>query len=296
MDIPQFPDSRPILLEDKPMFDAIFAADPPYLSAYSFTNLYAWAIPYGTTISRLNDHIIVHHEVEGRKILLEPLGSGDVKEAIEECFHRGPAHFCEFERVSERTAKMLAGNSNYQVEKDRNDSDYVYLTDDLIYLQGRKYDAKRNFINRFKSEYDYEYVHMDADAAGECLQFAHEWCEERSCETVDGLKREQCAVYQMLTHFDDLDICGGAIRACGKIVAFTLGEALNPETMVIHVEKADSNIAGLYQVINNEFASHEARPYKYINREQDLGLPGLRKAKQSYHPVKMIDAYRIRRA
>lgn len=296
MDIPQFPDSREITLQDKPLFDSIFSARPPELSAYTFTNLFAWAVPYGTTVSRVDDWIVVQHERDGCRLVLEPLGEGDAREAVEKCFERAGNARIEFERLHSGTASLFEGDKAYSVARDRDDSDYLYLAEDLINLNGRKYDAKRNFINRFKSDYDYEYFSIDAGSAAECLEFAHEWCEDRSCETQEGLKRELCAVYQMLTNFDTLGICGGGIRTDGRIVAFSLGEQLNPETMVVHVEKADSSIAGVYQTINNEFCIHEAAGYKYINREQDLGVPGLRKAKKSYHPVGMIEAFDLKRA
>ena len=88
----------------------------------------------------------------------------------------------------------------------------------------------------------------------------------------------------MLSNFTSLQIVGGAIKMLGRVVAFALGEKLNPQTMVVHVEKATPGIDGLYQLINNEFCAHEAREVAFVNREQDLGVPGLRKAKLSYHP------------
>ena len=99
----------------------------------------------------------------------------------------------------------------------------------------------------------------------------------------------------MLSHFQELGIVGGAIVIEGKIVAFSLGEALNPETLVVHVEKADSKFRGIYQVINNEFCIHEATNYTYVNREQDLGIPGIRKAKLSYQPHRIVETYRLER-
>ena len=294
MTFPEFPDSRDIFLSDKPIFDEIFAANPPELSAYTFTNIFAWRASYVFQVSSLGDYlVIVHHDHEGRKFCWEPLGSGDVRSAILEIFNRIDGQL-DFRHISAKTAGLIKDCPNLAVEPDRSNFDYLYLADDLINLAGRKFDAKRNFIKRFKAVNDYQYESITQETAQECLEFASAWCDERSCETVEGLMREYNAVSQMLTNFHALGLFGGAIRVNGKIVAFSLGEAMNPETMVVHVEKADTSFDGLYQLINNEFCIHEAQRFKYVNREQDMGIPGLRKAKKSYQPVKMIDSYRIR--
>lgn len=293
MTIPDFSDSRAILLEDKLVFDAIFAANPPEVSTYTFTNLYAWRKPYNSQISMLGGMILICDEIEGRRVFLEPLGDGDARQVMLDVFERlGMA--AVFERLHKSVASSFQNDSQFIVEADRDNFDYVYLSSDLIELPGRKYDAKRNFINRFKAEHKYEYVPMTQASGEECHRFAEIWCDQRMCRTIEGMNREQCAVYEMLSNFDALGIVGGAIRMDGEIAAFSLGEALDPETFVVHVEKADAKMDGIYQMINNEFCSHEANGFEYVNREQDLGVEGLRKAKLSYHPVELIEAYRVR--
>ena len=295
MTFPEFPDSREILLSDKPVFDSIFATNPPELSAYTFTNIFAWRASYVFQVSRLGGYtVVVHHDHEGRKFCWEPLGSGDIKSAIIEISNRIKGQL-DFTHISSSTAALFTDTPGFVAELDRNNSDYLYSINDLVKLAGRKFDAKRNYIKRFRSEYDYHYEAITQETAQECLEFASAWCDERSCKTEEGLMREYNAVSQMLTDFDSLQIFGGAIRVNGKIVAFSLGEVLNPDTLVVHVEKADTSFDGLYQLINNEFCTHEANGFKYVNREQDMGIPGLRKAKESYHPVKMVDSYKIRR-
>lgn len=292
--IPEFPEAREIRLEDKPAFDAQFDANPPELSTYTFTNIFAWRGACETTVSRVGDRILVFRREGDDVTCLEPIGRGAVAPIIEEVLNSS-TQVSSFERISGAVAAEVR-DSVVVVEPDRDNSDYLYSADDLINLAGRKYDGKRNMIGRAKASIQYEYVKLDARTAMECEEFAEYWCEDRQCETVDGLRRERCAIYQMLSNFEALGIVGGAIRANGAIVAFSLGEALNPETLVIHIEKADSRMEGLYQLINNEFCKAEAAGYRYVNREQDLGIPGLRKAKESYHPLRMIEAFRIRRA
>lgn len=291
--IPEFPQRRQIELGDKPLLDSLFAACPPELSAYTFTNIFAWREGHGSEVSRLGDHILVLQDYGGRTVCLEPLGTGPIAPVFDEVFRRSE-HISAFERISAAAVEQMIDTSLI-IEPDRDNWDYLYSADDLIALAGRKFDGKRNMIARAKASIAYEYVKLDASTALECEEFAQHWCEDRQCHTVDGLRKEKCAIYQMLSNFEGLGIVGGAIRADGAIVAFSLGEALNPDTLVIHVEKADSRIEGLYQLINNEFCKAEAGNHKYVNREQDLGIPGLRKAKESYQPIRMIETFRIRR-
>lgn len=288
MDIPRFAEWREIALTDKPVFDAAFAARPPELSAYTFTNMYAWREARVLRLSDLDGRLLVWREADGRITSFEPIGD-DPAGAIAGAIDSG----IEFTRAHADTADRLRDLPGLRIESDRDNSDYLYLASDLIELPGRDFDAKRNFVHRFKSERDYEYVVMTQETADQCREFADIWCEERSCETVEGLRKERRAMHEMLVSFGALGLRGGAIRVDGAVVAFSLGEALNPETLVVHVEKADSRLDGLYQLINNEFCVYEARDFTYVNREQDLGVPGLRKAKESYHPVRMVEAWRV---
>jgi len=120
-----------------------------------------------------------------------------------------------------------------------------------------------------------------------------EWCLLKDCQHKDGLAKEREAIKHMLENFEYLNIRSGIIEVDSKIIAVSLGEALNSETFVVHIEKANSNFTGIYQTINQMFCNNEAAGYKYINREQDLGVPGLRKAKESYHPYKMVKKYTL---
>lgn len=295
MNIPDFPQSREMTLQDKPIFDNIFHAYPPEISTYTFTNLFAWRNAYNTRISTVGEHILVHHHFEDRVACLLPLGQGDVVPAMRETFECAGGKSLRFERLPLDVAAKFEGTPGLAVKRDRDNFDYVYSAQDLINLAGRKYDGKRNFISRIRGKQEYEYLKIDQEIALECERFADQWCETRECETSDGLRKELCAIHEMLVNYDALGIVGGAIRMSGEIVAFSLGEALNPETLVIHVEKADTSIEGLYQLINNEFCIHEAQGFQYVNREQDLGIPGLRKAKKSYHPIKMVETYVVKR-
>jgi hypothetical protein len=178
-------------------------------------------------------------------------------------------------------------------EFDRGQSDYVYLAEDLIKLQGRKYHRKRNHIKQFKEKYSYQYLPLTSEWISECLRLETEWCDLRHCEAIPGLLNESVAIKEALTCYETLGLKGGAILIDGKVEAFTLGEPLNQNTVVIHIEKANSAYEGLYSLINQAFLENEWAEYTYVNREQDLGEEGLRKAKESYFPHHMINKYTL---
>ena len=132
---------------------------------------------------------------------------------------------------------------------------------------------------------------MDAGNAAGCIPVASEWLErQRSSDEI--MQAETVAIQQALNRFDELRLSGGMIRVDGKIEAFTVGEALCEDTAVIHIEKANPEIVGLYQMINHEFLQHAWSHVTFVNREEDMGIPGLRAAKQSYRPVRMVEKYR----
>jgi uncharacterized protein len=168
------------------------------------------------------------------------------------------------------------------------------LTDDLVHLKGKKYDGKRNLIKKFKATHGYEYVSVTGGLIKECVDFADEWCVEKSCDTVESLDDERSAFKEMLADFSGFHLRAGAIRIEGRMRALVLAQKLNPETMVIHMLKAYAGITGLYQTVYNEFLAREAGDFKYINMEQDLGVAGLRKSKLSYQPVRMVRKYSLR--
>lgn len=178
-------------------------------------------------------------------------------------------------------------------EPDRDHSDYIYLVSDLIQLQGRKYHRKRNHIKKFKENFDYQYVPLSPDRISECLELQTAWCDLRHCEADPGLTNEFKAIKEAFTHFGALGVVGGAVLIHGKVEAFTLGEPLNQETVVVHIEKANPDFDGLYPTLNQAFLQHRWSEYTYVNREQDLGEEGLRKAKESYFPHHMVNKYQM---
>jgi len=185
------------------------------------------------------------------------------------------------------------GDVPLTTELDRDQSDYVYLTSDLIELSGRALHAKRNHVNKFKRAYSHEYRRLTPDLVDDCLHLESSWCDLRHCWETPSLAAEEVGIHEALHHFDELSYVGGVILVEGNVEAFALGEALNDDTFVCHVEKANPAVDGLYAAINQMFCEAEADRFTYVNREQDLGVPGLRRAKESYQPHHLVPKYRV---
>jgi hypothetical protein len=294
--IPEFPQFKDFSLEEKPILEEAFLKFPPVISEFTFTNLFIWRQAYQLRISHLKDFICLLADKGDQCFFFPPIGEGDRAE----CFRillqylkkRGISP--KIARVPESMVTQIDWKENgMRVELDRNQSDYIYLAEDLIKLEGRKYHRKRNHIKQFKEKYSYQYLSLTPEWISECLRLETEWCDLRHCEVVPGLANESVAIKEALTHFDQLNMKGGVILIDGKLEAFTLGEPLNPETVVIHIEKANPAFEGLYPMVNQAFLEQAWSGYAFVNREQDLGEEGLRKAKESYFPHHMIHKHTI---
>lgn len=291
MKLPEFPSSRNLALEDKPLLDSLLKYIQPQISELTFTNLFAWNGSEPVQISRLEETVLLQRRRlrDGKTFLLPPLGKQPLTSVLRLLRTASTmsyqVSFCGI--VPEQVQQL--GREGIKVEPDRDDWDYVYLTSDLADLPGDKYHAKRNFISRCLSRYKCKYVNIGPSEVKNCLELQTEWCSLRNCSMVSGLEAENTAIKTAFDHFEYLGIFGGAVYIDNKLEAFTLAEPLNDETAVVHFEKANTEIEGLYQVINQWFCQEALRSFRFVNREQDLGMPGLRKAKQSYHPHHMVE-------
>lgn len=179
----------------------------------------------------------------------------------------------------------------YDIYESRNEFDYIYASSDLINLSGKKYHSKRNHISAFSKQYDWHYEDITSENAHKIKECAKKWYEQHLLHVDEELKCEINGVSLMLDNMDLLDVKGGAIVVDGEVVAFALGSPINQDVFDIHIEKALKEFDTAYAVINKEFAAHNLENYKYINREDDLGLEGLRKAKLSYKPQIILPKY-----
>ena len=294
--VPDFPQFKGLTREDKPLFDQLFTRFPPLISEFTFTNLFIWRHAYQPQISRFRNFLCLLSEQGKNSFFFPPIGGGDVIECLQRLLqYLGSKDIPpKIARVPEAMVARIDGKaSGMNVELDRNQCDYIYRVQDLVELKGRKYHRKRNHIKQFQEKYSYEYIRLSPEWVPQCLQLQTEWCDLRNCEANVGLHNESLATKEAFTHFEEIGVKGGAILINGKVEAFTLGDPLNPETIVIHVEKANPAYEGLYPTINQAFLEQEGAGFTYVNREQDLGEEGLRKAKESYFPHQMVNKYTI---
>ena len=295
-DIPEFPQFKELSLEDKPLFDEIFRRFPPLISEFTFTNLFIWRHAYRLKMTRFKRFLCLMSEKKADPFFFPSIGEGDVVECYSALlsYLKEKGHAPRICRVPESMAMGIDWKAaGLAAEFDRNQSDYVYLVEDLATLRGRKYHRKRNHIKKFTGRYAFKYVPLTPEWISECIRLQDVWCDIRNCDAIPSLASEALAVKEALTNFEALRIRGGTLRIDGKVEAFTLGEPLNPETVVIHIEKTNPAYDGLYPAINQAFLEHEWAGYLYVNREQDLGEEGLRKAKESYFPHHMANKYSI---
>lgn len=176
---------------------------------------------------------------------------------------------------------------------DRPNYDYIYLTQDLIDLKGKAFHGKKNHLNYFKKTYEYEYVDLTSDMADDAMKFISDFNKRKDvpAHEMELLKMEEEAMEDVFRNIEAVGYSAGAILIDGSIEAIAIGGKLGKKTITEHVEKANVEYRGLYQAINNEFCKNVAAKAKYINREEDMGIPNLRKAKLSYKPVKLLEKY-----
>lgn len=289
-------DFKPIDIQDKEIFNRYFKEDPPDISELTFTNLFMWQSVYHPLWTEQDNVLLIILNPEGATPFgLQPVGPGDKASALNILLDYLEEKTAEakISRADERFVSEVADKKRHNCLPDRNNSDYIYSTIDLIQLSGRKYHRKKNHLNQFMKSFQHEYRELDLELVECFIDMQEEWCRMRECMEIPDLLSEDYAVRRALTYFEELDYKGGAIKIDGRIEAFSLGERLNNNTAVIHIEKANPEIPGLYTAINQMFCCKSWAEIDFINREQDLGIDGLRKAKKSYHPHHMINKYTI---
>jgi uncharacterized protein len=297
--IPQFPEFKPVEIGDRDFMRTRLWEYQPETSELNFTNLFIWRNHYGLRWSTLDRWILVIGENTAHGIAaLPPIGPGsrlEVTRALLKWMADGGRRVKEprIDRADQKLVSELADAEGFDIQPVRDHFDYVYQTKSLVELNGKNYRAKRNHLNYLFRTYPITYEPMEESHIQDCLKMADEWCEARRCQEDLNLESEWGATREALLNFKALGVEGGVVRVGGKVEAFTLGELLNSQTAVVHIEKANMEVRGLYAVINQQFCEKRWRDVPLINREQDLGEPGLRRAKLSYSPDQLIDKFRI---
>ncbi|HKM34062.1 MAG TPA: phosphatidylglycerol lysyltransferase domain-containing protein [Lachnospiraceae bacterium] len=261
---------------------------------YSVGNLILWSEVYNIQYTIAEDMLFIKFMKYEEHNFAFPMGQGDLKKAFEWLFQ-----YCKEQDIKlimnmiepdmfDDIEKLYPGE--YDISYVRDNADYVYRIEDLKNLSGKKYHGKKNHINKFiKTNTDWVYESITVENSGECIEMVKEWCRENKCCKDKEKAEEICVLIMGIKYKKELNLLGGIIRTSGRIVALTLGEKSGEDMFIIHFEKAFSDVQGAYQMINQQFIIHELSNYTYVNREEDMGVMGLRKAKESYRPVFMVE-------
>lgn len=266
----------------------------------SFAALYIWGGLFHTQICFCDDFLFIRSGAPGREYYQFPRGEGDLAFAMDliyqDAVSRGsvPRLQSVTDKMCEQLENVLPGRFSFV--ENRDSFDYIYNASDLIELPGKRFHQKRNHVNRFKKELEgrYLYQKMTPEVIPEVYSFQKRWLAENSTpENQNALAQEMHVIERALLHFEALELIGGLIRVDGEIAAYTFGSHLCCDSFLVSIEKADIRYPGIYQAINQFFVENNCRDVRYINREDDAGSPGLRKAKLSYHPEILLRKFQV---
>jgi hypothetical protein len=286
--------------KDKVIFDKFFKNRYYENSHSNFTNLFMWRNAYQIMWTIEDEVLYLKATWEDEEFALQPFGP---EEKMQQAIATWLAYFKEQKKpffmygIEKSMVLQLEQyhDVGFEIEEDRDNFDYVYHSEDLIQLAGRKYHSKKNHLNSFKKSYpEAEYKPITEELITQCKLNINGWYKKHGTFDDPILTTERNAIIEVLNNFEYLNLQGGALILDHRVVAFTFGEELNTDTAVIHVEKADPDIRGAYSAINQGFVEAAWPHLTYINREEDMGLEGLRKAKISYKPVKMIEKFNVK--
>ena len=280
------------------------------ISGLSFSSLYMWRNINAFSWQKIGDYVCLagmsHLELEyGIKemFLFPPLtDNGEYEPAkLKETIYEAKRIFEEKgEKFSIRLLPLhmidiikAACPGEMKYIEDRPNYDYIYKRQDLIDLKGREYHSKKNHLNYFHNNFEYKYVKLTSDMTDDAMAFIGEFNIRKDIPEHEMalLKMEEEAMHDVFLNIEKLGYLAGAILIDDKIEAISIGGYLNKNTVTVHVEKANTSFRGIYQAINNEFCKHIPSNIKFINREEDMGIPNLRKAKLSYKPVKLLEKH-----
>ena len=289
---------RPIKAKDKDIFDKYLSQIDSRSCDMCFATLFLWRHFYNLEYTILHDMLVMR----SRDVLTSfcyPIGNGDPVPVIEELRAYAAKHQRKLilNNVYKEHEELLIQHfpGVFQINYDRDIADYIYDCEKLQKMSGRKYHGKKNHINKFKRIYeDWSYEPVTQENLAECLKMLHEW-KELYVERDNLEKNTEVVVSEnYLKHREFLGQKAGLLRVDDRVVAFSVGEKINSDTFVVHVEKAYGDMPGVYPMICQQFLLHEAGDCTYVNREDDVGDEGLRKSKMSYHPLYLLEkAYAV---
>ena len=270
-----------LALSDREAMQAVTLPSGRRNCNYTFANLVGWQFWYYTEVCVLENTVVLRYTFDGQRAYMVCTSEALSLELIEALLDDSNGNLTLI-GLEDSQVPQLSGFS-ISVEPLRDQYDYIYRRTDLATLHGRHLDAKRNHIHRFRAEHpDFEYRPLTPEFFDECRRLTAIWQEEKDeSDTIDAELRVMDTIF---LNWDALGMIGGSILVDGRMVAFTYGSAVTTDTLDVCVEKADRRVEGAFAIINQQFAEHLPEQYIYLNREEDMGITGLRQAKLSYHP------------
>ena len=286
---------KPFSPEDKRFYEDLLFAEGERGCEFSFANLYLWG---RQSFAEMNGNIVIFSQFDRRTVYPFPLGKADIKEAIsaiiEDSRSRGIP--CRITGMSHSQAKYLEESfpGKFKFHTDRGSYDYVYDINDLSELRGKKYHSKKNHLNRFiENNPDYKALPITEENIAMAESFVNEWFITKEKENPDGdYMMEKAAIKKAFKHYFEIGLEGLIIVSRGEVLALTMGSILSSDTFDVQFEKAKSDVNGAYTVVNYEFARYIREKYpnvRFLDREEDMGIEGLRKAKESYKPHHLVE-------
>ena len=278
-----------VTLEDKSWVEPIFKKCNRRGNEYTFANLFDWSKPQNIKIAKYKDCIVFKHFSKS-SVYSCPIGNGNLPEVVEMLMEESHKYDDKLKlvNVDEFDAELIekAFPGKFEIKERRNDFDYIYVAKDLGNLVGKRYHVKRNHMNKFMKTYpDWRYEEITRDNIEEVRRAADRWYEEAMETKEESIVTEQKAVMNAFDHYFELDLEGGIIYVGDNIAAFSFGSKSSDDTLVVHCEKGFLEYEGVYTMIAKEFSlAASKKGYKYVNREDDMGIEGLRISKLSYRP------------
>ena len=285
---------QPVGVQHKALFDECLSWENTESSTDSFGNVFLWDILCRRNVARLGDRLGVEYMCPKGTFYAYPSGRGDLASAIETLERRAAEQGVRLRlngvSESQRLALEAALPGEFVYIEDRDNFDYIYSLEAMATLAGKKLHGKRNFCNRFESAHDWRFEALSPAHFDACRELLRVWDDEKD----GGDAEENQAIEKVFRCWDALDFTGGVLYAEDAPVAFTVGERLSPTVMDVHFEKARDDVPGAYPMVAREFARllRERFPeLTYLNREEDMGIPNLRRAKEEWYPDHLLSKY-----
>lgn len=290
MELPRYPDCRPLLLEDKKLLDPLFLELQPRVSEMAFANLYLFRKVHDYRLTLVGDSVVALACGWNKAPYFLPPFSGAIGQACRDLLKDGLTLYGADDTFLER---YLPARENLAIVADRDNFDYLHLREEMAQLSGRNYHKKKNRVNYFLVRHRHTVELYGPEHLEGALALLDEWRRVRQAMGPSLMEGEVESAAEALRLQRELGLSGVVVLVEGKVAGFALGERLNDSTAVCHFEKGDLFMEGLYQLLDREFSRLLFTDCQYVNREQDLGELSLRQAKLSYHPVELVKKYRI---